>query len=277
MPVLPGGDGRAHRPGQSDRVGWIGLVMAVATFWRRRCSAICPTASGGGACCCRSAGSRSTALAIVETLCCSRARAVGVFGGYAAARQRSPTSLRRNSARAICFVGAAFGVGFVAGRRSEPWRDRPARSLRRRRDRRCQHALWPVHLSRHTPAPPRVQLAARHPLAPTMRSAEMGGVASVLTVAILALVYPMTWSFYHRHSAGRGDDRRRLAAVGVMIALGQTFVVGPMVALWRARRGDDRHPDRRNIWVMPLSPRPGRVPAVAADRVAGANTAYSTR
>ena len=73
----------------------------------------------------------------------------------------------------------------------------------------------------------------------TMRGLPgMSGVASVLTLwQIASLVYPMTWSFYCIAQLGwtPGMIGASLAAVGVMIALGQAFVVGPIVARFGER------------------------------------------
>ena len=66
----------------------------------------------------------------------------------------------------------------------------------------------------------------------------MGGVATVLILwQIASLVYPMTWSFYCIAQLGwtPGMIGASLAAVGVAIALGQSFVVGPMVARFGER------------------------------------------
>src|SRR3546814_17205403 len=63
--------------------------------------------------------------------------------------------------------------------------------------------------------------------------AGMDGVAGVLVLwQIASLVYPMTWSFYCIAQLGWTPAMigASLAAVGVMIALGQAFVVGPAVA-----------------------------------------------
>jgi MFS family permease len=66
----------------------------------------------------------------------------------------------------------------------------------------------------------------------------MDGVAAVLVLwQIASLVYPMTWSFYCIAQLGwtPGMIGASLAAVGVMIALGQVFVVGPAVARFGER------------------------------------------
>src|SRR3546814_20318871 len=66
----------------------------------------------------------------------------------------------------------------------------------------------------------------------------MGGVAGVLLLwQIASLVYPMTWSFYCIAQLGWSPAMigASLAFVGVAIALGQTFVVGPMVARFGER------------------------------------------
>lgn len=73
----------------------------------------------------------------------------------------------------------------------------------------------------------------------TMRTLPgMDGVAGVLVLwQIASLVYPMTWSFYCIAQLGwtPGMIGASLAAVGVMIALGQVFVVGPAVARFGER------------------------------------------
>ena len=73
----------------------------------------------------------------------------------------------------------------------------------------------------------------------TMRALPgMKGVAGVLVLwQIASLVYPMTWSFYCIAQLGwtPGMIGASLAAVGVMIALGQLFVVGPAVARFGER------------------------------------------
>src|SRR3546814_1373051 len=66
----------------------------------------------------------------------------------------------------------------------------------------------------------------------------MDGVAGVLVLwQIASLVYPMTWSFYCIAQLGwtPGMIGASLAAVGVMIALGQVFVVGPAVTRFGER------------------------------------------
>ncbi len=73
----------------------------------------------------------------------------------------------------------------------------------------------------------------------TMRALPgMSGAAAVLLLwQIASLVYPMTWSFYCIAQLGwtPGMIGASLAAVGVAIALGQSFVVGPMVARFGER------------------------------------------
>jgi DHA1 family tetracycline resistance protein-like MFS transporter len=66
----------------------------------------------------------------------------------------------------------------------------------------------------------------------------MGGIATVLVLwQIASLVYPMTWSFYCIAQLGwtPGMIGASLAAVGVAIAIGQAFVVGPAVARFGER------------------------------------------
>ena len=177
MPVLPQlvmEVGRIDLPRAIEVGAWIGLVMAVATFLaspvlgnlsdhfgRRR---ILLLALGGLAVDYVLLDHRDLAVAV------RGAGIVGHFGGSYAAAQAAIADITapEERARNFGFVGAAFGVGFVAGPRSAvSWRDRPARAVRCRRRDPCrgEYALWLFHLSRNaTPrTAPDVRLAACQP------------------------------------------------------------------------------------------------------------------
>src|SRR5690606_10257707 len=75
-----------------------------------------------------------------------------------------------------------------------------------------------------------------NPLGAWRAMRALAGMESAALVLLLwqiaSLVYPMTWSCYCTAQLGwrPGMIGASLAAVGVMIAIGQTFVVGPAVA-----------------------------------------------
>jgi DHA1 family tetracycline resistance protein-like MFS transporter len=256
MPVLPQlvmEVGRIDLPHAIEVGAWIGLVMAVATFLaspvlgnlsdhfgRRR---VLLLALGGLAV-------DYALLTIVETLpWLFVARALsGIFGGSYAAAQAAIADITapQDRARNFGFVGAAFGVGFVAGPaiggflgEISPRAPFVAAAILAAANMLYGYFIFPETL------PPERRRAfdwrRANPLGAwkTMRAlAGMDGVAAVLVLwQIASLVYPMTWSFYCIAQLGwkPGMIGASLAAVGVMIALGQVFVVGPAVARFGER------------------------------------------
>ena len=256
MPVLPQlvmEVGRIDLPHAIEVGVWIGLVMAVATFLaspvlgnlsdhfgRRR---VLLLALGGLAV-------DYALLTIVETLpWLFVARALsGIFGGSYAAAQAAIADITKPEERArnFGFVGAAFGVGFVAGPaiggflgEISPRAPFVAAAILAAANMLYGYFIFPETLS-----PERRRAfdwRRANPLGAwkTMRAlAGMDGVAAVLVLwQIASLVYPMTWSFYCIAQLGwtPGMIGASLAAVGVMIALGQVFVVGPAVARFGER------------------------------------------
>ncbi|MDO9361709.1 MAG: MFS transporter [Sphingopyxis sp.] len=256
MPVLPQlvmEVGRIDLPHAIEIGAWIGLVMAVATFLaspvlgnlsdhfgRRR---VLLLALGGLAV-------DYALLTIVETLpWLFVARALsGVFGGSYAAAQAAIADITKPEERArnFGFVGAAFGIGFVAGPaiggflgEVSPRAPFVAAAILAAANMLYGYFIFPETL------PPERRRAfdwrRANPLGAwkTMRALPgMDGVAVVLVLwQIASLVYPMTWSFYCIAQLGwtPGMIGASLAAVGVMIALGQVFVVGPAVARFGER------------------------------------------
>ncbi|MDO9367852.1 MAG: MFS transporter [Sphingopyxis sp.] len=250
MPVLPQlvmEVGRVDLPHAIEVGAWIGLVMAVATFLaspilgnlsdhfgRRR---VLLLALGGLAV-------DYALLTIVDTLpWLFVARALsGIFGGSYAAAQAAIADITRPEERArnFGFVGAAFGIGFVAGPalggflgEISPRAPFVAAAILAAANMLYGYFIFPETL----PAERRRAFDWRraNPLGAwkTMRMLRgMDGVAAVLVLwQIASLVYPMTWSFYCIAQLGwtPGMIGASLAAVGVMIALGQVFVVGPAV------------------------------------------------
>ncbi|WP_033075182.1 tetracycline resistance MFS efflux pump [Sphingopyxis sp. MWB1] len=250
MPVLPQlvmEVGELDLPRAIEVGAWIGLVMAVATFiaspllgnlsdhfGRRR---ILLLSLAGLAI-------DYALLTIVETLpWLFVARALsGIFGGSYAAAQAAIADITapEERARNFSFVGAAFGVGFVAGPviggflgEMSPRAPFVVAALLAAANMFYGYFIFPETLpvSRRR----RFDWRRANPLGAwrSMRALPgMGGVASVLVLwQIASLVYPMTWSFYCMAQLGwtPGMIGASLAVVGVMIALGQIFLVGPMV------------------------------------------------
>lgn len=256
MPVLPQlvmEVGRLDLPHAIEVGAWIGLVMAVATFLaspllgnlsdrfgRRR---VLLLALAGLA-------TDYALLVVVDTLpWLFVARALsGLFGGSYAAAQAAIADVTRPQERArnFGFVGAAFGVGFVVGPaiggflgEIGPRAPFVAAALLAAANMIYGALIFPETL------PPERRRAfdwrRANPLGAwqAMRALPgMGGVALVLLLwQVASLVYPMTWSFYCIAQLGwtPGMIGASLAAVGVMIALGQTVVVGPAVARFGER------------------------------------------
>ena len=256
MPVLPQlvmEVGKIDLPHAIEVGAWIGLVMAVATFLaspilgnlsdhfgRRR---VLLLALGGLAV-------DYALLTIVQTLpWLFVARALsGIFGGSYAAAQAAIADITKPEERArnFGFVGAAFGIGFVAGPalggflgEISPRAPFVAAAILAAANMLYGYFIFPETL------PPERRRAfdwrRANPLGAwkTMRALPgMDGVAGVLVLwQIASLVYPMTWSFYCIAQLGwtPGMIGASLAAVGVMIALGQVFVVGPAVARFGER------------------------------------------
>lgn len=256
MPVLPQlvmEVGRIDLPEAIEVGAWIGLVMAVATFLaspllgnlsdrfgRRRVLLLSLTGLTAD----------YALLTIVDTLpWLFIARALsGIFGGSFAAAQAAIADVTRPEERArnFGFVGAAFGVGFVVGPalggflgEVGPRAPFVAAALLAAANMAYGAFVFPETL----PAAKRRAFDWRraNPLgawATMRRLPGIGGVAGVLLLwQIASLVYPMTWSFYCIAQLGWSPAMigASLAFVGVAIALGQTFVVGPMVARFGER------------------------------------------
>ena len=256
MPVLPQlvmEVGELDLPHAIEVGAWIGLVMAVATFvaspllgnlsdhfGRRR---VLLLALGGLAI-------DYALLTIVETLpWLFIARALsGIFGGSYAAAQAAIADITKPEERArnFGFVGAAFGVGFVAGPAIGGLLGEigPRAPFVAAAVLAAANMLYGLFIFPETLPPERRRAfdwRRANPLGAfrTMRSLPgMSGVASVLVLwQIASLVYPMTWSFYGIAQLGwtPGMIGASLAAVGVAITLGQVFVVGPAVARFGER------------------------------------------
>ncbi len=166
----------------------------------------------------------------------------GIFGGSVAAAQAAiaDVTIPENRARNFGFVGAAFGIGFVVGPviggfLGETSSRAPfvAAALLA-----AANMLYGLFIFPDTLPPERRRSFDWRRANPfgawkTMRGLPgMSGIATVLTLwQVSSLVYPMTWSFYCIAQLGWSSKMigASLAAVGIAIALGQAFVVGPAV------------------------------------------------
>jgi DHA1 family tetracycline resistance protein-like MFS transporter len=256
MPVLPQlvmEVGKIDLPHAIEIGAWIGLVMAVATFLaspvlgnlsdrfgRRR---VLLLSLGGLA-------ADYTLLTVVGTLpWLFVARAIsGIFGGSYAAAQAAIADITKpeDRARNFGFVGAAFGVGFVVGPsiggllgEMSPRAPFVAAAILAAANMLYGLIIFPETLPKERRRAFDWRRANPLGALKTMRSLPgMGGVATVLILwQIASLVYPMTWSFYCIAQLGwsPGMIGASLAAVGVAIAVGQAFVVGPAVARFGER------------------------------------------
>lgn len=256
MPVLPQlvmEVGRIDLPAAIEVGAWIGLVMASATFIASPFLGNLSDRFGRRRVLLLSLGGLAidyALLTIVDTLpWLFVARALsGVFGGSFAAAQAAIADITRPEERArnFGFVGAAFGIGFIAGPAIGGFLGElsPRAPFVAAAVLAAANMLYGLFVFPETLPPERRRAfdwRRANPLGAlrTMRRMPgMGGVASVLTLwQIAALVYPMTWSFYCIAQLGwtPGMIGASLVVTGVMIALGQTFIVGPMVARFGER------------------------------------------
>jgi MFS transporter, DHA1 family, tetracycline resistance protein len=256
MPVLPQlvmEVGRIDLP-QAIEIGtWIGLVMAVATFLASPVLGNLSDRFGRRRVLLLSLGGLTAdyvLLTVVNTLpWLFVARAIsGIFGGSYAAAQAAIADVTKpeDRARNFGFVGAAFGVGFVVGPaiggflgEVSPRAPFVAAAILAAANMLYGLIVFPETLPAARRRPFDWRRANPLGALKTMRSLPgMGGVAGVLVLwQIASLVYPMTWSFYCIAQLGwtPGMIGASLAAVGVAIAVGQAFVVGPAVARFGER------------------------------------------
>ena len=250
MPVLPRLLMRVGQIGLADAIAvaaWMGLAMALAAFFAAPVLGNLSDAYGR-----RRVLLIALAGLAVDYLLLAAANSLplvflgrvlsGLFGGSYAPAQAAIADVTTPEARARNFglVSAAFGVGFVAGPAlgglMSTWGERApfvAAAVLAGINFVYGLTLFPDTLKPENRRP--FQLARANPLGAwrALRAAPgMTGVALVLLLWQLAsLVYPMTWSFWGIAQLGWSDRTigLSLAAVGVVIALSQTFLTGPAV------------------------------------------------
>ncbi len=183
-------------------------------------------------------------LAVAQTLpLLYIARTVsGVFGGSFGAAQAAiaDISAPENRARNFGMVGAAFGIGFVAGPviggllgEADPRTPFIIASALCGINLLYGWFVFPETLPPERRRP--FSIARANPLGALGALRAMPGAWRVALVLVLwqvaSLVYPMTWSFYGIIKFGWSSSMigASLAAVGIVIAISQTTVTGPLV------------------------------------------------
>ncbi len=258
MPVLPQLLMDVGRIGLADAIeigAWIGFAMALATFFAAPVLGNLSDAFGRRRVLLLSLGGLVIdyiLLTIVQTLpLLFLARIVsGIFGGSYGAAQAAIADVTQPDERARNFgyVGAAFGMGFIAGPviggllgdQFGPRAPFVAAAVLA-----GLNFVYGLTLFPETLAPERrrrFDWRRANPLGALAAARAVPGlmaVAAILTVwQIASLVYPLTWSFYGMAQLGWTSSMIgfSLAFVGVLMALGQTFVTGPLVKRWGERK-----------------------------------------
>ena len=250
MPVLPQLLMRVGNIELSDAIGvgaWMGLAMAVASFISAPILGNLSDRYGRRPIMLISLGGLAVDylfLAVAHTLPLIFIGRIlsGAFGGsystaMAAIADITPVEER---AKTFGFVSAAFGVGFVLGpaiggllgeygERAPFYVAAAMAGL---------NFIYGLIVFPETLKPENrraFSLARANPLGALKVLRGIPGMAGVVIVLILwqiaSLVYPMTWSFYGIAQFGWSPRLigLSLAAVGVTIALSQTFITGPAV------------------------------------------------
>jgi MFS transporter, DHA1 family, tetracycline resistance protein len=266
MPVLPQLLMRVGKIELADAISvgaWMGLVMALASFISAPILGNLSDRFGRRPILLLSLGGLAVdylLLAVANTLPLVFIGRIlsGTFGGsystaMAALSDFTPPDER---AKTFGFVSAAFGVGFVLGPAiggllGEYGERAPFYVAAAMAGLNLLYGLmvFPETLALENRRP--FSLARANPLGAlrVMRSIPgMTGVAMVLILwQIASLVYPMTWSFYGIAQFGWSTRMigLSLAAVGITIAISQTFITGPAVKRLGDRDDEANRRDRR--------------------------------
>ena len=251
MPVLPQLVMDVGDIGLADAIGvgaWIGFAMAVATFFAAPVLGNLSDAYGRRRVLLLSLGGLTIdylLLAVVQTLpLLFIARIVsGVFGGSYAAAQAAIADVTtpEERARNFGYVGAAFGIGFVAGPLIGGLLGEmgPRAPFVAAATLAALNFVYGLTLFPETLPPERRRRfvwARANPLGALGTARAMPGmlpIAAILTLwQVASLVYPLTWSFYGIAQFGWTPRiiGLSLAMVGVIMALSQIFLTGRAVA-----------------------------------------------
>jgi DHA1 family tetracycline resistance protein-like MFS transporter len=250
LPVLPALLGRVGHTDLSGTIAlgaWMGLAMAIASFFaspvmgnlgdrygRRRVLLIALAALSVD----YVVMATTTSLAMLFV-----ARTLsGAFGGSFGAAQAALADISTPDTRAKNFglVGAAFGIGFVAGPAlggllgsMGPHVPFYAAAVLGAANFLYGLTLFPETLAVENRRA--FDWRRANPLGAWRAARAMPGVPGLIVVLVLwqiaSLVYPLTWSFYGIAKFGWGPTTigLSLAAVGIVIATAQTSLVGPLV------------------------------------------------
>jgi DHA1 family tetracycline resistance protein-like MFS transporter len=250
MPVLPQllmDVGGIALPQAIELGTWIGLMMAVATFFAAPVLGNLSDRYGRRPVLLFSLGGLAidyALLAIVQTIPLLFVARVlsGVFGGSFAPAQAAIADITEPAERARNFglVSAAFGVGFVAGPAIGGLLGElgPRAPFIAAAVLSAINFIYGLVLFPDTLAPQRRRSFSWRRANPLGAWRTMRGLAGMTAVALVlvlwqiaSLVYPLTWSFYAIAQLGWSSSMigASLAMVGVVIALGQTLVTGRMV------------------------------------------------
>ncbi len=189
-------------------------------------------------------------LALVHTLPLLFAARIisGIFGGSYAAAQAAIADVTEPAQRArhFGFVGAAFGVGFITGPviggllgEADPRMPFIAAAALAGLNFLYGMTVFPETLPEDRRRP--FDWRRANPLGALRTARQMRGmllITAILTLwQIASLVYPMTWSWYGIAQFGwsSGMIGASLAAVGVVFAIAQSSMTGPLVARWGER------------------------------------------
>ena len=166
----------------------------------------------------------------------------GLFGGSYAPAQAAVADITKpeDRAKTFGFVSAAFGVGFIAGPAlggllSQFGERTPFYVAVALASANCLYGLviFPETLRPELRRP--FQFARANPFGAWRTATAAPGTRRLALVLLLwqlaSLVYPLVWSFWGIAQLGWSDRMIgiSLAAVGVVIALSQTLMTGPLV------------------------------------------------
>ena len=251
MPVLPQlvMDVAGQSLDQAISIGaWIGFAMALASFFAAPVLGNLSDAFGRRRVLLIALGGLVldyVLLTVVQTLpLLFMARIIsGVVGGSYAAAQAAIADITKPEERArnFGFVGAAFGIGFIAGPviggllgEMGPRAPFIAAAILA-----ALNFLYGLTLFPETLPPERrrrFDWRRANPLGALNTARSLPGVmavAAILTIwQVASLVYPLTWNWYGiaRFGWTPGIIGASLAAVGVVMALSQIFLTGRAVA-----------------------------------------------
>jgi MFS transporter, DHA1 family, tetracycline resistance protein len=250
MPVLPRLLMNVGGIGLSDAIGigaWMGLAMAVASFFAAPVLGNLSDRYGR-----RPVLLIALAGLAVDYLLLAMAGTLpliflgrvmsGLFGGSYGPAQAAIADVTNpeERARTFGFVSAAFGVGFVAGPAIggllTDFGDRApfyVASAMATLNFVYGLTVFPETLKPENRRP--FAFARANPLGALATARKVPGMLRAMLVLLLwqiaSLVYPLTWSFWAIAQLGWSDRMIgiSLAAVGVTIAVSQTFITGPAV------------------------------------------------